>query len=116
MEEENNGHNDYTRTEIKKEEVKKQIENLKREKAAGGDGISNEVWIYGTEEVIERLVEIMNGVWKGEGFPQKWRKGVICPIHKKGNRDDPKNYRGITLLSTAYKLYAMVIGEKMRVK
>ena len=60
------------------------------------------------------MVEIMNGVWKGERFPQEWRKGVICPIHKKGNRDDPKNYRGITLLSTAYKLYAMVIGERMR--
>ena len=102
------------RTVITKQEVKRQIERLKKEKAPGGDGIKNEAWLYGTEEVIDRLTEIMNEVWKGKGFPRQWTEGVICPIHKKGNTKEAQNYRGITLLNTSYKLYAMVLGERMK--
>jgi hypothetical protein len=65
--------------------------------------------MYGTE----RMVELMNGVWRGEGFPVDWREGVICPIFKKGEKNRAENYRGITLLNTGYKLYASVLSERM---
>jgi hypothetical protein len=52
------------------------------------------------------MVELMNGVWRGEGFPEDWREGVICPIFKKGERK--------TLLNTGYKLYASVLSERMK--
>jgi hypothetical protein len=52
--------------------------------------------MYGTEEIVERLVE----VWRGEGFPVGWRQGVICPLYKKGEKNKVENYCGITLLNT----------------
>ena len=100
--------------EITIEEVERQIRKLKKEKAPGGDGITNEVWMYGSERVIARVVEIMNRIWKGKGFSLQWRGGIIIPIYKKGSREETKNYRGITLLSTMYKVYAMVIGERLK--
>jgi hypothetical protein len=30
-------------------------------------------------------------------FPKIWAKGYIVPIFKSGSRDDPSNYRGITI-------------------
>jgi len=39
---------------------------------------------------------------------------VITPIHKKGNTSDVRNYRGITLLCTAYKIYAAILAERLR--
>lgn len=27
--------------------------------------------------------EVCNRVWKGEGWPEKWREGVIVPVIKK---------------------------------
>ncbi|KAH0816507.1 hypothetical protein GEV33_006284 [Tenebrio molitor] len=99
--------------EITREELEQQLRKLKRKKAPGRDGIQNKSWIYGTEREVDRLLEIMNGVWKGEGFPQEWKEGIICPIYKKGEKDTASNYRGITLLNTAYKVYAMIVKERL---
>jgi hypothetical protein len=99
--------------EITREELEQQLRKLKRKKAPGRDGIQNESWMYGTEREVDRLLEIMNGVWKGEGFPQEWKEGIICPIYKKGEKDTASNYRGITLLNTAYKVYAMIVEERL---
>jgi hypothetical protein len=99
--------------EITREELEQQLRKLKRKKAPGRDGIQNESWIYGTEREVDRLLEIMNGVWKGEGFPQEWKEGIICPIYKKGEKNTASNYRGITLLNTAHKVYAMIVKERL---
>jgi hypothetical protein len=80
----------------------------------GWDGVQNEAWMYGTERMVERMVELMNGVWRGEGFPADRREGVICPIFKKGEKNRAENYRGITLLNTGYKLYSSVLSERMK--
>lgn len=98
---------------IEKDEMMRQIQRLKKGKAPGKDEIENEAWIYGTDEMMERLLEILNDVWNGRGFPRKWREGIICPVHKKGNRHAVENYRGITLLNTAYKIYAMIMEERL---
>jgi hypothetical protein len=95
-------------TEIIAEEVERQIRNLKKRKAPGRDGVQNEAWMYGTERMVERMVELMNGVWRGEGFPVDWRDGVICPIFKKAEKNRAENYRGIT------RGMWYVLGERMK--
>jgi hypothetical protein len=72
----------------------------------------NEIWMYGTEGIVERLFEVMNGVWRGEGFPVDWREGVICPIYKKGEKSKVEDCRGITLPNTWYKWYASIVSER----
>src|SRR5699024_3165023 len=99
--------------EISREEMVMQVGRLKKGRAPGRDGIQNEAWMYGTEGMRERLRKIMNEIWKGGGFPRQWTEGLIIPIHKKGDRHEVSNYRGITLLNTSYKLYAMILHEKL---
>jgi len=48
------------------------------------------------------------------GFSERMRKGVITSIHKKGDTSDMRNYRGITLLCAAYKIYAAILAERLR--
>lgn len=43
-----------------------------------------------------------------------WKEGVIVPIGKKGDVERAEGYKGVTLLVTAYKVYAMVIAERVR--
>jgi hypothetical protein len=47
------------------------------------------------------------------GVPQSWCTGVIHPIFKAGDVNDPNNYRGITVTSVLAKLFAMVLEARM---
>jgi hypothetical protein len=41
--------------------------------------------------------------------PQQWKKSIIAPIHKKGDKTDCNNYRGVSLLSSAYKILSLIL-------
>lgn len=99
--------------ELTREEVRRMIKKLKKKKAAGIDGIPNEAWMYGGEKLEKTVWEMCNRAWKGEEIPASWREGVIVPIRKKGKGSKVEDYRGITLMSTAYKIYAMILAEKL---
>ena len=71
-------------------------------------------WIYGNVKIVKRITEIFNKEWKGEGFPERWKEGVISPIFKKGDREKVSNCREITILNTAYKIYAMVLEKRLK--
>ena len=100
--------------ELSKEEVKRVVRKLKDGKAGGGDGVANEVWKYGGVEVEDWLWEVCNRVWKGEGWVEEWREGVVVPVVKKGVGKRVEDYRGVTLTQTAYKVYASVLAERVR--
>ena len=62
---------------------------------AGQDGISNETWIHWGKGLKEKLICIVGKIWDGEEIPEDWETAVIVPLYKKGDTEDPKNYRGI---------------------
>jgi len=100
--------------EIRLKEVKDVIKKMKKKKAAGEDKIPNEAWLYGGEEIAEELHKIINKIWNGEQqLPEEWKIGIVTPIHKKGEMHDARNYRGITLMDTGYKIYAEIIKERL---
>lgn len=76
--------------------------------------MANEIWKYGGERVKEWSWRFCNRVWKGEGWPEKWKDGVVVPILKKGEGDVVGDYRGVTLMPTAYKIYAAVLAERIK--
>jgi hypothetical protein len=39
---------------------------------------------------------------------------LICPLHKKGDKLNCNNYRGISLLNSAYKVMAYVVLDRFK--
>jgi hypothetical protein len=50
----------------------------------------------------------MNSVWNKEGLSDGWKESIIVSVHKKGNKTDCNNYRGISLLSTSNKIVSNI--------
>ena len=62
------------------------------------------------------LWESMGGqglVWREELVPPKWREGLIVNLFKKGDKEDPGNYRGITLLSVVGKVFCKIVNDRL---
>ena len=59
------------------------------------------------------LVTLFNLVWDSEFVPRYWRDGLMVSLFKKGDREDPCNYRGITLLNLVGKLYSRIINNRL---
>ena len=78
--------------EIEKGEITKCLRNLKNSKTGGSDGIVGELLKYSGFG----MVDVLSSYFLLYG--RQWRDGLIINIFKKGDREDPANYRGITLL------------------
>ena len=86
-------------------EVSHAVKAIKNNKSAELDGIVGELIKYGCKPMYEILLIVFNLVWNNEHIPNYWREGLTVSLYKEGDREDPSNYRGITLLNLAGKLY-----------
>lgn len=78
------------------------------------DGIPSEIWKYSGEKMKEWVWRFYNRIWRGEGWIEKWKKGVIVPMIKKGEGRKVEEYSGVTLTPLLYKVYATVLAERLR--
>ena len=98
------------------EEVKRAIMQMKNRKAAGQDGIPAELFKnLSTEQwAMDELAEFFTEVLHSAAPPEQWDMAVVVEIFKgKGSHSDPEMYRPISLLSTAYKIYARMIQKRL---
>ena len=87
---------------------------MKNNKVAGTDRIHPKLIKYGRYKLLNRLYEIVRKIWEEERIPEEWKKTIIFPIHKRGDRDRCENYRGIALGNAAYKILSNVILGKIK--
>ena len=67
-----------------------------------------------TEENRRHLLDILNKALTAGAIPQDWQKVLVVEIYKtKGSLTDPNNYRPISLSSTAYKLMARIVQQRL---
>jgi hypothetical protein len=47
-------------------------------------------------------------------YPDSWTESIVLPLYKKGDVNDPGNYRGISLCNISSKVYAAVINARLQ--
>ena len=94
-------------------EISIAIKRLKNYKSPGIDGISNEQLKYGFGAIKDQLLTLYEKVWNDEQIPEDWSKGVMVVMSKKGDASYCSNNRGITLRSTASKLFQIIFLQRL---
>ena len=89
--------------------VRNHLVNLDPYKAAGPDNIPTRL----LKEIAQQMAPLLTFIFQGSldqgKLPSDWKSANITPIHKKGKRTHPSNYRPISLTSVCHKTLEHVV-------
>jgi hypothetical protein len=82
---------------------------LKRHKSPGADQIPSEQIQAAGETLRSEIHKLIKLIWNKEELSHQWKESIVVPTHKKGGKTDCSNYRGISSLSTSYKILSNIL-------
>ena len=94
-------------------EIELVIEKLKSHKSPGIDQILAELIKAGGKTIRCEIHKLIISIWVKEELPEEWKESIIIPVYKKGDKTDCSNYRGISLLSTTYKILSSILLSRL---
>ena len=105
---------DILNAEIDSDEIRGAIKKLRAGKSAGYDNILCEMLKCSSDLIVPYLRIIFNEIFRTGKFPKKWSMSIVVPIYKKGDRNDPNSYRGISLTSILSKVFVHVLSSRLK--
>ncbi|RMC03584.1 hypothetical protein DUI87_19759 [Hirundo rustica rustica] len=89
--------------------VRELLKCLDIQKSMGPDGIHPRVMRELADELVKPLSINYHQSWLTGEVPDDWKLANVTPIHKKGGREDPGNYRPVSLTSVPGKIMEQFI-------
>lgn len=94
-------------------EVEKAISGMKNNRAPGSDGLLAEFFKAGGTILSKKLTDLFNNIMTTGNIPVEWKEAMVIILHKKGPKNEMKNYRPITLLSHCYKIFTKCLQRRI---
>ena len=94
-------------------EIKHIINSLKMKNSYGYDEVPPKIVKISLPYIISPLVHLCNKLLHSATFPSWLKYAQIAPIFKKGDKDQPTNYRPISLLTSFSKIFEKVIYTRL---
>jgi hypothetical protein len=67
----------------------------------------------GGEMLLYAIHKLIISVRNKEELPDQWKESIIVPARKMGDKTVCNNYRGISLLSTSYKMLSNILLSRL---
>ena len=98
-------------------ETKKARGSMANDKAMGPNELPAELLKLGlsgsSHEILLAFHGIVVAVWMAGEVPQEWKYGAIKVLHKKKDRTECSNYRGLSLVAHAAKVLLKVVANRL---
>lgn len=95
-------------------DVKHLIDKLNVNKSTGVDGIGPKILKYCGDLITPCIASIINNSINSGIFPDILKCAKVIPLYKSGDKNDPGNYRPISILPTISKIYERHIASQLR--
>ena len=99
--------------DITPEELDEASYILRPGKSTGKDGILNEMILCLLKTHPRVILRLFNLILSSEKAVSLWNTSIFSPIHKKGSKMDPDNYRAIALSCCLSKFYCAVLNRRL---
>ncbi len=96
---------------IDKKDVTIRLSKIDPNKSPGPDGQHPRVYKELANVIDQPLCQIFRKSLQQGIVPSDWKNAQVTPIHKKGPRNQPNNYRPISLTSIACKIMESIVRE-----
>ena len=100
-------------------EVLAGLKRLRNGRASGVDGLPAELLRYAKAEagpvhvLAPVLVDVLNAAFTCGALPAAVNGSLVTPVHKKGSKVDPLNYRPIAVTQSVMRLYASILNARL---
>ena len=106
-------YNSEWNNKITRHELLKGISSLGNNKSASFDGVSNEMLKASKNIIAEPVLLLFNTILSSVIYPTQWKSDILTPLHKSGDKNDPNNYRGISVSSCFGKLFNKILQKRL---
>ena len=95
------------------EELLAALKRTASHRSPGEDGLPYEFYRVFWEQIGPLLLEVIKESFARGKLPRSCRTGVIKLLYKKGDKEDLRNWRPLSMLNCDYKLAASVLASRL---
>ena len=109
------GNSDHilTNVHITEDIVFEKLNKINVNKCQGSDEIHPKLLFELRNQIVKPLTVLFRLSLQSGLVPQDWREANVAPLHKKGSREKPENYRPVSLTSVVGKLLESIIKDSI---